>query len=214
MNDEPPKELWRKEFGEKWSQRNPQSPTDVDENYRRKFGVTRTDLNERFLSSIPRDAHILEVGCNIGSQLLLLREIGYSKLYGVDVQPYAIQKAHSLHPQIGFFIGEASNLPFETGFFDLVFTSGLLIHIPPDEITDVLSEIVRCSRKWIGGYEYYSDEYEGVQYRGYEDLLWKTDFAQLYLDNTDTELIEHALLEYEQKGLCDQMFLLQVSLNT
>ena len=39
----------------------------------------------------------------------------------------------------------------------------------------------RVSAKYIYGFEYYSEKYESINYRDNKDLLWKTDFANLFL---------------------------------
>ena len=46
------------------------------------------------------------------------------------------------------FEGNASKLPFEDNSMDLVFTSGVLIHISPDDLLQACSEIHRVSRKY------------------------------------------------------------------
>src|SRR5205823_5582911 len=78
--------------------------------------------------------------------------------------------------------GSAFDLPYKDGFFDLVFTSGVLIHISPQEIDRAIAEIARCSRHAIWGFEYFAETYTAIPYRGRSNLLWKTDFAKLYTD--------------------------------
>jgi len=63
----------------------------------------------------------------------------------------------------------------------LVFTNGLLIQIAPEDIPTFLDEIYRRTRRFIWGMECYSKEYTKINYRGYNDLLWKTDFPRLFL---------------------------------
>jgi len=86
---------WRGEFGREYTIRNCLTPQQVDALWVKNYGVTRTELNRRFLAGIPADARILEVGCNMGNQLLLLQQLGYSNLHGVDVQNHALEMARS-----------------------------------------------------------------------------------------------------------------------
>ena len=95
-------------------------------------------------------------------------------------------------------------------FFDLVFTSGLLIHIAPEDITVVLDEIHRCTKQYIWCFEYYSDVYTKIEYRGRTDLLWKTNFAKLFSDHfSDLKLVKEEHFKYLSHDNVDTMFLLQ-----
>jgi SAM-dependent methyltransferase len=84
---------WDSDFGREYTDRNEQTPEQLDQFYRQTYGVTRRDLNQRFLDGVPKDASFLEVGCNVGTQLLLLKEMGYSNLSGVEIQSYALNRA-------------------------------------------------------------------------------------------------------------------------
>lgn len=168
-------------------------------------------MNSRFLSGLGlEDKRILEVGCNVGNQLRLLQKMGYKNLYGIELQEYAIQKAKSLTSGINIIKATADDIPFKDNYFDMVFTSGVLIHIAPDNIDMVLDEIYRCSKEFIWGFEYYADEYTEVNYRGNSDLLWKTNFVKLYMDRfPDLELIKEEKYKYLYNDNVDSMFLLR-----
>src|SRR6266498_1218491 len=90
---------WLGDFGREYTDRNIYAPAELDELYRRRYGITRTAVNQRALNGIPRNARILEVGCNMGNQLLLLGEMGYSNLYGIEIQDYALQRARKRVPE-------------------------------------------------------------------------------------------------------------------
>ena len=74
------------------------------------------------------------------------------------------------------------DIPFKDNYFDLVFSNNVLIHISPDDINVVLSEMHRVSSKYIYGFEYFSEKYESIEYRGHKNLLWKADFENLFLE--------------------------------
>ncbi|AUV81813.1 methyltransferase type 11 [Salinigranum rubrum] len=192
-----PEDLWDGEFGEEYTERNDLSVQEANEISEQRFGVSRTERMERFLGSVDRDARILEVGTNIGTQLKCLESIGFENLYGIDIQKNAVQKAHRTRPELNIIEGSADDIPFKDDFFDLVFTSVVLIHIPPERIETVLDEVVRCTSEWVYGYEYFAEEYTEVQYRGHDELLWKTDFPSLYLERFDLELVEKEFFEYQ-----------------
>ena len=57
----------------------------------------------------------------------------------------------------------------------------VLIHFPPNKINKIFDEIHRVTSKWICGFEYFSTKFEEVVYRKNKNLLWKTDYTQLFL---------------------------------
>lgn len=60
----------------------------------------------------------------------------------------------------------------------MVFNNRVLIHINLEKIPIALSEIVRCAKDYIYGSEYYADELTEIKrYCGYDNILWKRDFA-------------------------------------
>jgi len=200
---------WRGNFGREYTDRNTYTPAELDEFYRRNYGITRTEVNERFLAAIPRDARILEVGCNVGTQLLLLQLMGFRNLYGIEIQSCALSRAKGR--LLGVVLTQASALaiPYPTRFFDLVFTSGVLIHIAPAELPVALGEIYRCAKQWIWGFEYYAPVMTEVPYRGHKALLWKTDYARCYLrEFPELELVREERLRYLDNDNVDQAFLL------
>ena len=186
------------------------SAAEFDQSYRTTYGISRTELNQRFLATIPKSTRILEVGCNIGTQLLILKEMGFSNLSGVEIQTYAIQQAKERLEDVQILSASAFSLPFADEHFDLVFTSGVLIHIAPSDLPAALTEIHRCTRDWIWGFEYYAPRMTEVAYRGNQNLLWKTDYARLYLETfADLDLVREERLPYLENENVDAMFLLR-----
>jgi len=201
---------WSGAFGREYTERNPQSLDEMEELYVRNYGLTRTELNRRFLDDLDRSMRILEVGSNVGNQLLCLQRMDFKRLYGIELQSYAVEIAKSKSKDINIIQGEASDIPFKDGFFDMVFTSGVLIHIAPKNLPDVMREIHRCSKKYIFGFEYYSDESQEISYRGNSGLLWKADFAGKYLDLfDDLTLVKEERIRYLGNENVDAMFLIK-----
>jgi pseudaminic acid biosynthesis-associated methylase len=207
----PQMDTWGGTFGEEYTKRNDYAPEELDAHYVERYGISRSAINQEFLGTLDRSLRILEVGTNIGLQLTLLQSLGFSDLYGIELQWYAVEKARQRTHQINILQGSALDLPFKDGFFDLVFTSGVLIHIAPEDIHRMLSEIHRCSRRYIWGFEYWAPEYTEVPYRGNQKLLWKTDFAKLYCTQfPDLQLKKEIHYRYVQSPeLVDSGFLLE-----
>ena len=201
---------WTDQFGRDYTDRNSLTLPELDVLYHRNYGETRKELNERFLAEVPRSARILEVGCNIGNQLGILQKVGFFNLYGIEIQHYALRQAKSRARGINVVAASAFEIPFRSESFDLVFTSGLLIHIAPADLSLVLSEIHRCTNKYIWGFEYYSSVPMEVSYRGHRDLLWKMNYAQAFLDRfDDLQLLRSEQLSYLGNSNVDSMFLIR-----
>jgi pseudaminic acid biosynthesis-associated methylase len=201
---------WCGEFGREYTMRSCLTPEQVDALWEKNYGVTRTELNQRFLRNIPTDARILEVGCNIGNQLLLLQKLGYSNLYGVDVQDYALEVARSRTQNINFAQASSFGLPYEDQYFDLIFTSGVLIHVSPKDLPSALNEIHRCAKRFIWGSEYHASTTAEINYRGHSQLLWKADYAREYLSRfDDLDMVTEQRLPYIENENVDSMFLLE-----
>jgi pseudaminic acid biosynthesis-associated methylase len=203
-------EKWTGNFGQEYTERNRSSLSAMEKLYKHHFGVTRTEMNLQFLDGFDRSMRILEVGCNIGNQLLCLQRMGFENLYGIEPQDYAVETAKRRVKGIQIIKGNIFDIPFKDGYFDLVFTSGVLIHISPQNIKKALKEIYRCSRKYIWGYEYYSEKYEEIPYRGETGLLWKMDFIKAFRKTfPDLKPIEVQLFKYVNNDNLDIMFLLK-----
>ena len=203
-------DTWSNDFGKEYTDRNTFTPEEVDNLYIENYGVSRTQLNSEFLDNLELN-RILEVGCNVGNQLHVLKKNGYSDLWGIELQDYAVEVARKRTSGFNIVKGTAFDIPFKDNFFDLVFTSGVLIHISPDDIDKVLDEMYRCTNKYIWGFEYYNpDGYHTVTYRGNDNLLWKTNFSKLFLDRfSDLKLVHTKIVKYTNNDNLDLMYLLE-----
>lgn len=203
-------EKWAGEFGKEYTDRNALTLEEMERLYQKNYGVTRTEMNLEFIGDLGRSIRILEVGSNIGNQLLCLQNMGFQTLYGIELQEYAVEISKSRTKHINIIQGSAFDIPFKDNFFDLVFTSGLLIHIAPSDVEQVLREIHRCTKKYIWGSEYFADSYTQVEYRGHTELLWKTNFVKLYLDTfPDLRIVKEKRYKYLDNDNVDSMFLLE-----
>ena len=111
---------------------------------------------------------------------------------------------------INIITGSAFDIPFQDGWFDLVFTSGVLIHIHPNDILRAIKEIYRCTRNYIWGFEYYSSEPQEVIYREHKGFLWKRDFCSVYTAQwPNLKLVKEKRIKYVANDNVDQMFLLK-----
>jgi pseudaminic acid biosynthesis-associated methylase len=204
-------EVWKTIFGESYNHRNNFDNKALDEVYISDIGISRTEMNEKFIGDLDRDISILEVGCNIGMQLVNLKEMGFKNLYGIELQPHAVELANLRTPGINIIQGTAYDIPFKNEYFDLVFTSRVLIHLNPSEIEKAIKEIVRCSKKYIYGNEYYADELTEIKnYHGQNNIAWKRNFPQLFLDvSPDLKLLKEEKYKYTFNDDLDTTYLFE-----
>ena len=205
--------FWSGDFGKNYTDRNSRQNDEFNKIYQAWYGIARTKMNQDFLGSLPKSSRILEVGCNTGMQLACLKSMGFTSLYGIELQGYAVQKAKEYTEGINIIQGSAFDIPFKDGFFDLVFTSGVLIHIAPDNLSKVFAEMHRCSNKYVWGFEYYAEQTTSINYRGNEGFLWKANYGKLMRDQFENlSLVKEELYPYitdTEKGNVDFMYLLE-----
>ncbi len=201
---------WKGAFGSLYTLRNTRSLDECEAYYVRTYGLARSDIIGELFQGIDNEIRILEVGCNIGCNLGFFIKAGYRDLWGLDVQEEAVAQARNLLPEAAFCNGSAFHLPFKDDTFDLVFTSGVLIHIAPGDLTRAMGEIVRCSNRYVWGFEYYAEECTEITYRGNQDLLWKANYPQIYLDHhPGLKVIRTVHIPYLDNNNVDVMFLLE-----
>ncbi|MBD3351148.1 MAG: methyltransferase domain-containing protein [Candidatus Lokiarchaeota archaeon] len=133
---------------------------------------------------------ILEVGCNRGHNLIALSYCGQFNLFGIDISPYSIALARE-NKEISFSVGNVFDIMYKDNYFDLVFTSGLLIHINPEKLISALSEIIRVSKRYFLMLEYQDDALKKFKKINYRDNvgLWKGNFKKAVLDNFDVKIL-------------------------
>ena len=125
---------------------------------------------------------VYEVGCNAGWNLSAIREVAaHTELYGCEINEQAYwltQYAGLPHVQNGAASECLSAYP--GGGMELVFTAGVLIHVAPDNLREMMQGIVDASSHYILAIEYASEVEEMIEYRGELDKLWKRPFGRLY----------------------------------
>lgn len=204
---------WHGRFGKSYTKRNLLTLRQTDALYERRYGISLSEMNMRFLAELDKGMRILEVGANVGVKLASLRRMGFRQLVGIELQRDAVEMSKKLSWTKGLDIiaGRAGDIPFKDGYFDLVFTSGLLIHIPPSELRYVVAEMHRVTNEYIWFLEYFSPEITEVKYRGRSGLLWKADYRRIFLDcYADLETVRSEQFKYRDgSGNVDEMSLLR-----
>lgn len=160
--------IWNGDFGNVYTQRN----------------AAAGEGRQVFWHMIFRDykiANALEIGCNAGANLRhITSHLPPSLVFGVDINTHALRTLRQNMSDVNAIYAPARDLPFKDNLFDLTFTTGVLIHQPPEALPMIMSEIVRCSGKYILCGEYFSETTIEIPYRGLQGALFKSDFGGLY----------------------------------
>jgi SAM-dependent methyltransferase len=122
----------RKESRGFWQQESP----DGNNPYDYLSTLKRSQFLYQFMPKLPKNAKILEIGCNVGRNLNYLYNKGFKNLYGIEINPYALKIGRVHYPQLynncKLKQGEAQNLikQFKDGELDLIYSMAVLQHIP------------------------------------------------------------------------------------
>lgn len=194
-------DLWKGSFGDDYTKRN--SITEEALTARKNLwgGIIGATRDTGFPTSI------LEVGAGQGINLQALKEI--YQLNNLQVQLSAIEpneKAYKILNTLGLhstYSGAANIENIASAEFDLVFTSGVLIHINPEDQLKTIQNIYRVSKSYIVCIEYFAPELREIKYRGQDAALWSRDFGSLYLDNLPLQCLGYGFCWKRLTGLDD-----------
>ena len=184
--------LWAGDFGKAYTDRNEMFP------YACRWRFWRDIIQNHDIKSV------LEVGCNTGPNLGIIKTwmSSFRDIWGCDINPYNIQQCRARWPDIQAVYASGFDLPFRDGYFDLVFTSGVLIHQKPTEVESMMQEIIRVSGKYVLAIEYFTEEFKEIKYRGGEGTAFTGPYGEVYQKRYGLREIETGLLE-KQDGFDD-----------
>jgi SAM-dependent methyltransferase len=147
-----------------------------DDYFREQEGQEARSLRAEWIAervAAYRPTSILEVGCGYGKLLASLRsQLGDTLLVGVDFSP--TQLAHAgrfLGPGHGavLILSEGERLPFPDQSFDMVVTSAVVLHNPPEAADRIRRELVRVGRRFAAHNEEIGSSYNRY---GYDTAAW------------------------------------------
>ena len=132
--------------------------------------------------ALHKPTSVLELGCNVGTNLRCIQILDPNiKLAGIDINPEAIAYAKSVLPQAKIELGsiyDAGSIFKEK--YDLVFSMGVLIHIPDIMVPKVKDQAIALSNDVILHCEEHSDRPEIVRYMDGVPYRWSHDYYALY----------------------------------
>ncbi|OEJ66326.1 pseudaminic acid biosynthesis-associated methylase [Magnetovibrio blakemorei] len=197
MNANKQLDAWRGSFGDEYTKRNVADNASLHPRIRMWTRILKPLIGDE-------PSNILEVGANLGLNMRALRTISAAKLTAVEPNPTARQQLinDGVLTNEDVHDATADALPFADNTFDLAFTSGVMIHIAPENLGQACDEIHRVSSKYIMCCEYYSDKEEAISYRGQDGLLFKRDYGDFWLNrHTDLILMDYGFFWKKATGL-------------
>jgi SAM-dependent methyltransferase len=141
-------------------------------------------LSDFWSLEVQRESSILELGCNAGANLNRLRELGYTNLSGIEINPAAVEQMQQSFPALAqtatVSIGNLEEvLPArETSSVDVIFTMAVLLHLHPSS-QRVFAEMVRVARKCICVIEAETTTLEYIFARNYRRIFQRLGCPQL-----------------------------------
>jgi pseudaminic acid biosynthesis-associated methylase len=172
-------DFWRGNFGDLYTERNALTPKRVQ----RQAWLWKTiidKIEERDPEA--RIRSVMEVGANVGVNLWAMRDrLPDARMFAVE--PNDLARGTLIDSGIVDEQDAYSGLDDAIGTVDLIFTCGVMIHIPPDDLLGFCRRIHDHAGRWIVAIEYFSKEPREVPYRGHAGKLFTRDFGSFYLDN-------------------------------
>ncbi len=143
---------------------------------------------------------IIEFGANIGLNIKALKILKpQAEISAIEINSTAIEELKKFED---LTIYEGSILDFEVDSKrDFVLIKGVLIHINPNELNRVYDKLYSTSCKYICICEYYNPTPVEVKYRGFENKLFKRDFAGEIMDKySDLKLIDYGFVYHRDNN--------------
>jgi pseudaminic acid biosynthesis-associated methylase len=149
----------------------------------------------------------LEVGCNIGRNIdqLSLLDPGL-KPSAVEINREALDYVLSRHQLVHACCSPVQDARLPSSSFELVFTCGVLIHIPPEDFLGVMKKMYHWSSRYVLFSEYFNRTPVSLEYQGRKDVLFKRDFGALFLDSYDVKVVDYGFWWgkiYDEAGFAD-----------
>jgi pseudaminic acid biosynthesis-associated methylase len=176
--------FWSNEYSHEYIKRN--ESFDLDE------GIKAWSI---MLRNAEKINSLLELGSNIGRNINILRNyLPNAKKSIVEISPEAfsiVTGRYELQHAKNCSIMEAD---FKDEAFDLVFTTGVLIHIAPENLLLHIKKMYELSKRYILICEMFSRIPKAIHYRNSDDLLFTRDYGRYFLENLDLRVVDYGFL--------------------
>jgi pseudaminic acid biosynthesis-associated methylase len=177
--------FWAGNFGDEY----------ISRNESQEYLASNLNFFSKAFKQLGKPNSVIEFGANIGMNLKAIHLLFPNTLLkAIEINNKA---ADILSKNIGnenvFLTSILDYEPKEQ--FDLALIKGVLIHINPDQLSNVYQKLYDSSKKYILIAEYYNPSPVTITYRGHTDRLFKRDFGGEFLNTyKDTKLIDYGFV--------------------
>lgn len=194
MNEQ--QKFWKKTYSENYMKKNEKFDEQLGVQGWKKMLKNATDIN-----------NVLECGCNIGRNINFLNKVlPNSKKSIIEISEDAFKTVNERYEIDKSFNGSIVDSNFKSESFDLVFSSGVLIHIHPSDLLENMTKMFNYSKKYILIAEYFNRTPVMIEYQGENDKLFKRDFGKMFIQNFKVKLVDYGFLWghiYDEGGFDD-----------
>ena len=129
----------------------------ADENHGYKkyldMNVNAKILISEIKNRIDKQSRILDLCCNVGRHLNSLSKLGYTNLYGVDINDLSIKKIKTIYKNLSSANVSCTNaesylLKTESNYFDLIYTHGATVELIPPTFP-IIKEVCRVTKNFV-----------------------------------------------------------------
>ncbi|HEV7807758.1 MAG TPA: class I SAM-dependent methyltransferase [Solirubrobacteraceae bacterium] len=137
-----------------WATRTSDGADNRPVDYARKPVAIVDLLHDFWTPEVSVDDEILELGCNVGANLERLRQLGYRRLRGAEINANALAELPRHFPELAADVGllqgsfEELLATLEAGSVHVVFTMAVLLHLHPQS-DFVFDEMVRIAGRYV-----------------------------------------------------------------
>lgn len=176
--------FWAGEFGTNY----------INRNQSEELIASNLALFSKIISRTHNIHSLIEFGANIGLNLRALKNLlPNASLSAIEINHDAILELEKIGNITCYH-----NSILETNIqnlYDLTLIKGVLIHINPNELSQVYEKLYTLSKKYICLVEYYNPTPIEIPYRGHSNKLFKRDFAGEMLDKyPDLKLVDYGFV--------------------
>jgi pseudaminic acid biosynthesis-associated methylase len=175
--------FWEGKFGDEYTER------------RRNLVEERIGFFKKILTYAEDVESVIELGANYGQNLKAINKINDKiSLTGVEVNQKACEQMsespdiHSICTAIQQFDSSEQ--------FDMVLVCGVLIHLPPEDLSQVYKKMFKLSKKYILLNEYFNPVPVEIPYHGHSKKLFKRDFGAEFVETLQgkVKLVDYGFL--------------------
>lgn len=161
----------------------------------------------KMLNRISNIKSILECGSNIGRNINFLNHLlPEADKSVIEISKFAFDYVTKQYKIKNAFNGPITEANFPENSFDLAFTSGVMVHIHPDDLLYNMKKLFEFSSKYILIVEYFNRTPVMIEYQGQKNKLFKRDFGRLFIENFNVGIVDYGFLwgyEYDYAGFDD-----------